>query len=233
MTKGIVRQFSFCVVVGSLFAGSLVGCVGEVTGGGSEGGGGDSETNETSETSEGSTGVGGPVETGSGGTGGAPTTGSTGQGGQAFNAIALTYAQLEGTGGTGGAGGNGSSGQGSGGGPDPLTQFLKYGGGSDLPTCSMPNGTGGCGGWNVSISIQSAAFQTGTFAFADSNFDISMAESMVEGGGSCSGGGGGGIEEGEITIVSINAAEVHFIVSGVPVFLEQDPNGEYFATRCQ
>lgn len=222
---------------GSLLLASAVGCGGVVSNGGGDGGGG-----EGGESGDG--GAGGGSAGGSNAGGANPTGGTTdpdpGTGGSGGNcdpaacepptlAIALTYAQLDSSG-TGGAGSGTTTGVG--GGVDPATQFLKFGAGTEAPSCAAPNGSGGCGGWSASISIAPALFQVGVLPFSDPGVDISVFESMDEGNGQCSGGGGGGFEEGQIEILAISATTVEFVVSGVTPVFESNPNGTHLAIRC-
>lgn len=191
----------------------LAACGGNVVVGGGEGGGGE----------------GGGSWTGS--TGATSSPGTTGTGGAPTNAIALTWAQLQGMGsGSGGFGANGSSGVG--GGPDPATQFLMYGSGTEKPTCAEPYGSGKCGGWSVSITVPPEAFQPGVWGLWEDGFNISMFESSEEGGGICSAGGGGGLDEGQIEIVAITDATVEFTVTGLADGFSFDPTGQFLAQRC-
>ncbi|MBK8258335.1 MAG: hypothetical protein IPK82_37410 [Polyangiaceae bacterium] len=171
---------------------------------------------------------------GSGGSGGAG--GSVGEGGgcdpgcPAPQALAMTWAQME----AAGTGSGGSSTTGSGGGVDPNKQFLLFGGGYSTPACTNPYGSSeSCGGWYVSISVDPALFQVGVIPFSDPGLDINMYETIDEGNGLCSGGGGGGFEEGQLEIIEITPTQVHFNVTGVEIFFNQDPNGARVAERCQ
>ena len=224
------RSWALALVVGAFAAPSLVGCVGQVTGGGSggeggEGGAGAADGSGGSLEAGGDPGTSIPVDPDPG-----TTTGGGGTGGYAFNAIALGADQLDP--GSGGSGGFGSSGSGRAG-PYPDVQFLRYGTGTELPTCSEPYGSGGCGGWSVSISIATAQFQPGTYPFASSVVDISFSESVSEGDDLCSGGGGGGLEEGQLEIYEITDTTVSFAVTGTNAGFDFDANGEFVAQRCQ
>lgn len=210
------------VSLGALAAPSLVGCGGVVTKGGGDGGAGGDE--------DGSGGPGGGItDPGSGGSGGWGGGGCD-PGCPPPEAVAMTYAQLE------AAQNGGGSGSGTtvttGGGPDPSTQFLMFGGGTETPTCTAPYGNGQCGGWSARISIAPALFQVGIIPFSEEGLDISVSESTDEGNGQCSGGGGGGFEEGQLEILAITPTTVHFVVSGVTAFFDDDPNGERIAARC-
>jgi hypothetical protein len=205
--------------LGALAVPSMIGCGGVVTvGGGTGGQGGDSGSGGDGQG-------GGITDPGAGGAGGCDP-GCPGP-----EAIAMTWAQVEAA-----QGGSSSSGTTvtTGGGPDPNTQFLMYGGGTELPTCSAPYGIGNgeCGGWNAHIFIAPALFQVGVIPFSDPGLDISVMESVDEGNGQCSGGGGGGFEEGQLEILEITPTTVHFVVSGVSAFFNDDPNGERVAARC-
>lgn len=201
----------------ALAAPSMIGCGGVVSYGGGDGDG----------------------DGGAGGEGGGDGSGGFGGNGgcdpgcpSAPETIAMTYAQIEAT--QGGSGGSNSGATtGVGGGPDPGMQFLMFGGGTEAPACGAPYGSGGCGGWRVSLSVASALFQVGVISFSDPGLDIFVSESQDEGNGSCSGGGGGGFEEGQLEILEITPETVRFAVSGVTSFFSNDPNGERTAYRCQ
>jgi len=219
--------------LGSLALVSAVGCSGVVSQGSSGDGG-----------AGGDGGSGGNSTMGSGGAGGGqtsppnPTGGAGGVGGETgcnpaecgiADGVAMTYAQLDAASqGTGGSGQSATTGVG--GGPDPSTQFLIYGAGTETPTCSAPYGSGGCGGWRVSISLPASLLQPGVVAFG-SGADFSFSVSFDEGNGTCSGGGGGGFEEGQIEILSVTATSVHFVVSGTDTF-DFNANGEHLVDRC-
>jgi hypothetical protein len=203
------------VSLGAL-ASSIIGCGGVVSVGGGDGSGGESGSGD-----------GGSGDGGSGEGGDDP--GGCDPGCPAPEAVAMTYAQLEAAQDPGGSGSSSSVG----GGPDPSTQFLMFGGGTQYPTCSSPNGSGQCGGWSASIFIAPQLFQVGVIPFADPGVDISVSESFDDGNGQCSGGGGGGFEDGQLEILEITDSSVRFAVSGVSLFLSNDPNGERVASRCQ
>lgn len=200
----------------ALAAPSMIGCGGVVSFGGGDGDGG----------------AGGEGQGGGGGSGGDGSGGCDPGCPSAPETIAMTYAQIEAA--QGGSSGSGSGvTTGVGGGPDPNMQYLMFGGGTEAPTCGAPNGSGGCGGWSVSLTIAPALFQVGVVPFSDPGVDIFVTESFNEGNGQCSGGGGGGFEEGQLEILEITPTTVHFEVSGVTSFFSNDPNGERIAYRCQ
>lgn len=200
----------------ALAAPSIIGCGGVVTVGGG-----------TGDDFAGDGGAGGDDGAGGGISDPDPTGGA---GGGAPEAIAMTWAQLDAAS-NGGSGGS-TSAVTAGGGPDPSTQFLMFGAGTETPACSAPHGSGQCGGWRASVTIPPYLFQPGILPFSDPDIDISYAESQDEGNGLCSGGGGGGFDEGQVEIVEITPTTVHFVVSGVTPVFGQDPNGDRVAARC-
>lgn len=177
---------------------------------------------------------------GAGGTGG--STGTTqGQGGYMITApctncgglgtIAIRAAQLFGGGAGGGIGGTGTSGTG-GGTFDPNMVYLELG--NPSPTCQAPEPPTDCtkGDFEVSLGVPPALLVPGTLQLSNPALIASFSET-APGGGECMGGGGSFIQ-GTLEIVSVDAQQVTYTLSGTMAFDFGFGNvdGTYTAQRC-
>ncbi len=193
-------------------------CTTTVVGGGSGGG---SSTTSTG-TSIG-TGPCGPAP-------GEPTTPT----GPAPTAIALLASQINASSGAGG--GSSTATTGSGGGVDPNTLYVMIG--SPAPVCSDPFGASAqCGTYAITIGIPPQLQQPGTLNLSDTALISTFSETGTSSTAGVCPGGGGSFVDGTIDIVSIDATQVVFTLTGTMMFAgegipDEVANGTYTASRC-
>jgi hypothetical protein len=164
---------------------------------------------------------------------GDPTTPVT----SAPSAIAILASQLNGSAGAGGGGTSSSSS--GGGGVDPNTLYVIVG--SPVPACADPFGSSAqCGPtFTVSIGIPPQLQQPGTLSLSSAAL-ISTFSALGSPNSTTPGdcpGGGGSFTDGTIEILSIDATQVVFTLSGTMMFAgdgvsDDVADGTYVAARC-
>lgn len=114
------------------------------------------------------------------------------------------------------------------------TRFLFWGQGAQAPTCGVPYGGSGCGGFNVAVEIPTSYLVVGTIHLNDPEVQTYIQETFGEGGNTCAGTGGIDAAEGTIEITAVTDVNVVFTVTGMPVdsVTNNDMNGSFVAERC-
>jgi hypothetical protein len=162
--------------------------------------------------------------TGGNATGGHPATSTVG-------AVAITGLQLDNC--YSQMGGSAVSASSSSGGGDGSTLFLVIT--SPAAVCSCPLQNPSCGSWEVSIGLTPDLQKPGTIDLS-SGVNSTFGELGPQEGpmpGNCPQGGGGSFIGGTLEVVSIDASQVVFTLSGTtPLDFGGNADGTYTAPRC-